>query len=390
MLIFLTGILCLSLNTLKAQQDATISPDKILCWIGEGSNEVIFISNWNDPDTALAWGYRFNSENISVKEVMDEIATADPRFEYEASGSMVSNLTYQDGNINLTLSGYYWMFLINGSMGMNYYDAEFVVDGDYIKWGDESCGTLLDPNNYIYVWTKEVTPVNKFIDETISPNDIIYWVGEGLNEIIFIVNWNNPNIAFAWGLRFNENSLTVKSVMDAIMTADKRFAYETFNGMIENIIYNDGEYNLSLYGNWWLYVVNGGFASGYETQIVVNGDYIKWGDESCAYNVGNWNYIWNQTVTPVTPFTDIVENQQYKTSLYPNPTISSTILTINGVCKNINIMISDLQGRIVRNENVFVNGQKEVMIETEDFKRGIYFIILNDGNNSQIQKLIVK
>ena len=141
-LFFLLGMMFPMLH-LNAQQDASISPDEIRFWIGDGDNEVVFIVNWNDPDTALAWGYRFSDEMVTVKTIMDDIAAADERFTYQADGVMVQNLTFNNGTLDLSLSGQYWLYLVNGTMAMNYYDTEMVSDGDYVKWGDESCSTVV-------------------------------------------------------------------------------------------------------------------------------------------------------------------------------------------------------------------------------------------------------
>ena len=73
------GIFGLFSTNLFAQQDASIDPANIRYWIGEGQNEVVFIVNWAEPDTALAWGYRFSEETITVKDMMDGIAEADNR-----------------------------------------------------------------------------------------------------------------------------------------------------------------------------------------------------------------------------------------------------------------------------------------------------------------------
>ena len=71
----------------------------------------------------------------------------------------MTDITFNDGVLDLQLAGLYWMSIKNGEMCMNYFDAEPVHNGDYVKWGDESCGTLLDPQNYIYVWETPVQPV---------------------------------------------------------------------------------------------------------------------------------------------------------------------------------------------------------------------------------------
>ena len=224
-LLFLLGIFGLFTTNLFAQQDATIDPADIRYWIGEGENEVVFIVNWAEPDTALAWGYRFSQEAVTVRDMMVDIQSADYRFGFEGE-SFVSDVTFNDGVLDLSLAGMWWMYNVNGEIAMNYFDSQLVVDGDYVKFGDESCGTLLDPENYIYVWEKEVAAVYALGEEAkIDPADILYWVGQGQNEIVFAVNWNEPNRCLAWGYRFDGDSVILKEVMDAIAEADNRFSY---------------------------------------------------------------------------------------------------------------------------------------------------------------------
>ena len=152
-LLFLMGFFGLFTTNLFAQQDATIDPSQIKFWIGEGQNEAVFIVNWNEPDTALAWGYRFSEDEIMLKDMMLDIQSADYRFGFQGE-SYVTDITFNDGVLDLHLAGMYWMSIKNGEMCMNYFDAEPVHNGDYVKWGDESCGTLLDPVNYVYIWEK--------------------------------------------------------------------------------------------------------------------------------------------------------------------------------------------------------------------------------------------
>lgn len=152
--------------------DATIDPADILFWVGEGQNEAVFIVNWNEPDTALAWGFRFDTEEISLRDMMIDIQSADSRFGFEGE-SYVADITFNDGVLNLHLSGMYWMSIKNGEMCQNYYDSEYIHDGDYVKWGDESCGTLIDPDNYVYVWEKEVAPVSVYEAVTENANTVL-------------------------------------------------------------------------------------------------------------------------------------------------------------------------------------------------------------------------
>ena len=133
-LLFLIGIFGLFTTNLFAQQDATIDPSEIKFWIGEGQSEVVFIVNWAEPDTALAWGYRFDGENVVMKTIMDDIAAADYRFSYEG-GTFINDLHFNDGVLNLSLVQAGWLtYLINGQSTWDTYDVATVANGEHKAW----------------------------------------------------------------------------------------------------------------------------------------------------------------------------------------------------------------------------------------------------------------
>ena len=142
-LLFLMGIFGLFTTNLFAQEDATIDPADIRYWIGDGENEVVFIVNWADPDTALAWGYRFVDETVTIKDVMDGIAAVDYRFSYDSpNGSWLNDVFFNDGILDLSLTEPMWVsYLVNGESSWDTFDQKTLVDGDYIKWGDTYCSS---------------------------------------------------------------------------------------------------------------------------------------------------------------------------------------------------------------------------------------------------------
>ena len=306
-LLFLLGIFGLSTTNLFAQQDATIDPDNIRYWIGEGENEVVLIVNWNEPDTALAWGYRFDEDTAIVKDMMDKIAEVDPRFSYTEGPWGIGDILFNDGvlNLGITAAGY-WMFNVDGEMAQVGYDQQAVVNGNYVKWGDTNCGTIVDPDNWVYVWETEIEAVYPYAEEAmIDFENIRYWIGEGENEVVFAVNWNDPDTCLAWGYRFSEANVTVKQIMEAIKTTDPRFDYVDIGWGVGDITFEDGVVNLALFGTYWLYNVNGNMAMvGFDQQTVENGDFVKFGDVSCATEIANWTFVWDSEVVAVYPYAE--------------------------------------------------------------------------------------
>lgn len=282
--------------------DATIDADDILYWVGEGSNDVVFIVNWCDTAIAMAWGVHFNGDSITVADILDTIGEYDDRFTFDATGGFVNDIMYEDDVYNLSLQGSYFMYNVNGGFAMGI-ESQYVHDGDYIKFGDEMCGTA--DADWNYTWATPVVPVpapqgDEPVDATISADNIIYWVGSGDNEVVFAVNWCTPEEeALAWGVRFSGNSATVADIMHTIELYDSRITFEGA-GYISNITFADGIHDNYTPSMYWMYNVNGvGAMLGIEEQTVQNGDIIKFGDSGCGIDDGNWNYAWTTTIAPV-------------------------------------------------------------------------------------------
>lgn len=234
------------------------------------------------------------------------------------------------------------------------------------------------------------TPPPTYVDATIDPADILYWIGEGQNEAVFIVNWNEPDTALAWGYRFNGASVIVKDMMLDIAAADSRFDF-TGESYVADIIFNDGVLNLSLAGMWWMYNVNGQTAGEYfDTQTIRNGAVVKFGDESCGILTDpvNYYYVWTKEVAPVTVDTTAVAENTVDLLLYPNPATFYTMLEVSEM-NDATVTITDLQGRVL---NSFTMSQANgpIRIETTGYQAGIYLVTLSDAARYQTLRLFVK
>lgn len=385
------GIFGLFSTNVFAQEDASIDPANIRYWIGEGENEVVFIVNWNEPDTALAWGYRFSEESVTVEAVMDAIAETDYRFDYDAASGWLSDIKFNDGVLDLGLAGMYWMFNVNGSTAMDLYTNITVGDGDWIKWGDESCGNLIDPVNYFYVWEKEVAAVYPLAEEAkIDPSEILYWIGSGEHKVVFAVNWADPNKCLAWGYLFSDDEVTVEKVMSDIKLADSRFSYDDAMGFVTDITYVDSELNMGITeGSYFMYNVNGGYADVFNEQMVVDGDFIKWGDMACGTEIAPWTYVWTQPVEPVSVNTGINELGNATLSVYPNPAVGETFVTLENAGLN-EVLVYDIQGRLVSSQSFVATTGEQARLSLENLDGGVYFVRINSANATQTAKLVVK
>ena len=155
-------LLALTTLSLSAQNDqlpddATLAADQVIYWVGNGNSQVVLAVNWATPDTCLAWGVRFDGTEALVADLLRTIAIFDDRFSYSGDGSMINDIVFNDPPLYLSLTGNWWMFNINGSGAQLGYQEQTVQHGDFIKFGDESCG--ISDENYQYAWTTTVNPV---------------------------------------------------------------------------------------------------------------------------------------------------------------------------------------------------------------------------------------
>lgn len=215
-------------------------------------------------------------------------------------------------------------------------------------------------------------------DAAIDSASMVYWIGTGPNHAILAVNWCDTSLAFAWGYRFNTDSILVSQMMDDIQQNDSRFSFTYTDGAygryITDITYQDNVYDLELEGSYWMYNLNGKGA-GFSTnqQYIYSGDFVKFGDESCGQSDTLYNYSWTSPVQPVSIPTNIREmNPESSVSivLYPNPTNDIVYIKKSQSSLNTNteVVLYDLSGRIVKKEVV------SDKINVSDLKNGIYFV----------------
>lgn len=148
-------------------EEATISAEQITYWVGEGNNKVVLAVNW--ADTALAWGYKFSTDSVTVQQMMTDIMAADHRFSYTMNGAYLDDILFVlNGTDTLRKQMYsYWESKRNGFMdgGM----IQNLGNGDFEKWAEPAAGIVIDSFSYeyngvtywsyIYVYSMEIHPV---------------------------------------------------------------------------------------------------------------------------------------------------------------------------------------------------------------------------------------
>lgn len=302
---------------------SNITPAEIQFWVGSGTNEMIAVFYWcQDSAVGLAYGYRWDGTK-TIGNMLQEIDAADPRISFNIT-TWINFYSYLDNTFNLSIASAGMLsYTVNGVWANGLTDL--LSNNDLFEM--EEYGNCSTPTNVIPVTDPNGPQLPD--DETISLNEIEYWVGGGPNRVVLTVNWCDTAIAFAWGINFSGDSILVADIMNTVALYDPRITFSYGDWGINDITYQDANYNLSLSGDWWMYNVNGITAlQGISQQYVKNGDLIKWGDESCGISDENFNYVW---ITPIQPipkgeadpifYDGIVGSQNFKSISYDNSSI---------------------------------------------------------------------
>lgn len=376
----------------EGPEDASIDKNEILYWVGTGDKELVMAINWADPDTCLAWGVRFSDEYITNDAALALIANEDPRFSYSGA-AMLDELTFitENGDSLRLTQGSFWSHNLNGnqSAGIN---AQ-LHDGDFSKWGDIAVGIgymYMDWGGVLYPmgmsWVTPVTPVSVPgapvvpEDATIDEDQIIYWVGTGDNEAIFIVNWCDPDTALAWGYRFSADSVLVSTMLSDIAAADPRFSFEG-EDFLSSIQFVMGQESFVIeFPDFIMYNINGGYANAVDVQYFDDNDYIKFGGYSCADLDINYNATWDTPIAPVPAPTAVINHDNTILSIAPNPCTNNVSIqtAVNEV-----VSIYNLQGALMMRT---IATEEVTNLDVNELPAGFYFV--QSGNRTA--KLVKK
>lgn len=382
-ILLFAALLCTMISFTQAQDtESTISPNYVKYWIGTGSNQVVFIVNWCDPDTALAWGYRFSEDSLLVSDVLNAIVTADARLTTAGTSSWLTDIMYIDGTDTFKIDPDYIVYNRNGQYA-DVITAEYVFPDDYLKFGGYECATM-DNVTWASTWNTPIEPVEipgvPVADATISTSNINYWVGTGSNEAIFIVNWCNPDTALAWGYRFDGESALVSTMLTDIANADPRFSFEGSTSWLTDLVFTMGGDSLKISPDYVTYNVNGSYANAADQQYIHAGDYVKFGGYGCA-QLGEstwieddwgpyWMYasVWTAPITAVSIPTSVEAYENENLSVYPNPCTDIIRIQTSG---NEFITLYDVRGTVIMQTQAT---DTVTELNVNELPSGIYFV----------------
>lgn len=122
-----------------------------------------------------------------------------------------------------------------------------------------------------------------------SFSNIKFWTGTGEKIAMMIVDFNDGTTkdAYAWGYRFDADSITAFDMLEAIAQADPNFNYDGSSGFISDIQYLSHS-GIGGSPNWWLtstfennaWEMNSGVSENLTDRLIFGYSYAEWEDES--------------------------------------------------------------------------------------------------------------
>ena len=77
-------------------------------------------------------------------------------------------------------------------------------------------------------------------------------------------------------------------------------------------------------------------------------------------------------------------------TIYPNPTTSSTTISVSGVNGKVKIEVVDMNGRVVSSESLECSSDCVKTMDVDNLAQGAYFVRITADNTNMVRKLIVR
>jgi len=221
-----------------------------------------------------------------------------------------------------------------------------------------------------------------------STDSIDFWIGEGENQAVLIVDFNDSTTTecYAWGYRFN-GIKTGEQMLTDIALADMDFTIDITGGFLNSITYN-GHEGLPGSPDYWMTFSGTSLSdwtmnNGISTELA-NNDWF-----GCSYT--GVDSIWNPLFVPENPVSAstmgiaVIANS-FNFTMFPNPANNFVTLEFENPTK-AKIEIANIYGQIVYSQNIS-QSKSTLRIDISKFKRGAYTLQITDNKAVSCSKFI--
>lgn len=357
-----------------AKMSAQFTEADIKFWVGEGPHTAVLVVDFRDGtnDPSFAWGFRYDeADDLTFLNMLEAVAAAEPEFTIAQSGGFLNDVIY---NHHSQLAGEpdWWstwsgesLAELSGNGGV----SEELVDG---RWYGLSYGFMGEGDPHVPTVTYAAYSSLWFVQE-----DVLYWVGEGENESVIVIDFNNESgdtVSYAWGVRYN-GAIIASEAFALIADEDDNLDITFTDGEITNITYNSLEGNADENGGWHSFIGTNmsDWVVSTTDEDLTDGEWfgVTFGDASAR------RPFW--PVAAQDGQVGVNDNSIAKFSVYPNPVVSVLNITAADLQKT---EILNIAGQLVKS---FGNTQQ---LDMSDLNSGIYFVKVYTTAGSSTQKVI--
>jgi hypothetical protein len=272
--IILTGALLLTTVLGKAQ----FTQNDLIYYVGAGPDTAIIVIDFLDgtEDSSYAWGYLFDaSDAVTGADALAALDLDEAQLSISTGGGFLNDITY---NAHSGLGGdpNYWGTWSRTELTdweMNAGLPEILENGEWFGCSYTDFEPAITPGE----------PLPAYKSDFYTSDQVSFWVGEGSNSAIFVVDFvidaAGEAVSYAWGYRF-DGTTDGTEMLAAIDAADVNLAINA-DGFLNDIFFNDLE-GLAGDPNYWAtwsgtnlsnWTMNGGLST-----EINNGDWF-----GCSY-----------------------------------------------------------------------------------------------------------
>lgn len=350
---------------------AQFTQNEVKYWIGEGTKSVVLVADFktNYTPNSYAWGYRFSEDDLTMEDLINNIAASVTGVSHNTDGGFISQFDYY----HHTPADNYWSTWSGNSfeslapnMGIG---TDILEDGKFYAL---SFGFGPAPNYEAYTPNE---PVAAYDSSWFDSSGLSQWNGQGENQAVVVIDFgtDNEGIAdsFAFGIQFHEEEVTIEAVLDIINTHFEDFDYEVSEDHITHLSFNNHSGSSSQVANWTLYKGQD-LASWYQV-------------ENTTAGVTNFDWLGfsYEKRMPFSPQDAVLNTNKFESAriiVFPNPATERLFISSDAVQQ---IDIYDVTGKRIKSEKYTSNG-----IDVSTLANGTYLIQIEINNNIKTHRFI--
>ncbi len=224
---FLPLILSLISSNIWAQ----FSENDVKFCFGTGAKTAYLIIDFNhSPDIqTYAFGFRYDDENTTTTQMLEALNQIEPKINIQIADNRIQSINYNRLTTTYTYNSWDKFYIKKPNLSWTYF-----------HW----LNTEIEENNWYSVTDISQTLLHSFPYVPIIPayhslwfteEEITYWAGSGNNKSIVVVDFGNES--FAFGIKYDSNSISYLEALEIIETDYQNFIFSVTNG-IDQLTYN--------------------------------------------------------------------------------------------------------------------------------------------------------